>query len=99
MRCYHGLLIGQSGGRARVLEHGIALERVGAIRVADVHHDRRNEEAREKVERGTEKRGLLKEPESMESDSDGNRREGGQTGRSRAKRGREGRGWKRWCDT
>ena len=74
---HHKLLVRHSGGGTRVLEHGIALERVGAIRVADVHHDRRNGEAREKVERGVEKTGFPKEPESVMSASEGNRREGG----------------------
>jgi hypothetical protein len=89
-RGHHGLLVRHSGGRTRVLEHGIALKRVGAIRVADVHHDRRNEEAREKLERGTEKTGLPKKPESIRSNSDGNRREGGRTGTG-SSGGREGR--------
>ena len=58
LRGHHELLIKYSGGRTRVLEYGIALERVGAIRVADVHHYRRNGEAREKLEGGTEKTGF-----------------------------------------
>ena len=58
LRGHHELLIRYSGGRTRVLEYGIALERVGAIRVADVHHYRRNGEAREKLEGGTEKTGF-----------------------------------------
>ena len=52
------MLVRHSGGGARVFEHGIALERVGAIRVADVHHDRRNEETKEKLERNGEKEGF-----------------------------------------
>ena len=90
LRGHPELLIRHSGGRTRVLEHRIALERVGAIRVADVHHDRRNEEAREKVERGTEKTGFPKSPGSIRNDSDGNRREGGQTGAGTSEE-REGR--------
>ena len=55
LRSGRWLLVRHSRGRARVFEHGIALERVGAIRVADVHHDRRNEETKEKLERNGEK--------------------------------------------
>jgi len=90
LRGHHGLMIRHSGGRTRVFEHGIALERVGAIRVADVHHDRRNEEAREKLERGAEKTGSPKKPESIKSDRDNDRREGGPAG-AESREGREGR--------
>lgn len=62
LRAHHGLLIRHSGGRTRVFEHGITLERVGAIRVADVHHNRRNEEAKGKFEREAEKTTFLKKP-------------------------------------
>lgn len=89
-RGHRGLLIRRSGGRTRVFEHGIALERVGAIRVADVHHDRRNEEAREKLERGEEKTSFPNKPESIKSDSDSNRREGGRAGAGTSGK-REGR--------
>ena len=84
------LLIRHPGGRARVFEHGIALERVGAIRVADVHLDRRNEESREKLERGGEQTSLPKEPGSIKSNSGGDRREGGRAGAGTSEE-REGR--------
>jgi len=90
MRGHHWLLIRHSGGRTRVFEHGIALERVGAIRVADVHHNRRNEEAREKLERGAEKMDFPKKPESIKSDLDKDRREGGPVG-AESREGRKGR--------
>ena len=87
---HHELLIRHSGGRTRVLEHGIAFERVGAIRVADVHHKRRNEEAGEKVERGMEKTGFPKKPESVGIDSGDNRRED-ERAEAGSREGREGR--------
>jgi len=87
---HHKLLVRHSGGGTRVLEHGIALERVGAIRVADVHYDRRNGEAREKVERGIEKMSSPKKPELVRSASGGNRREGGRAGAGSSEE-REGR--------
>lgn len=62
LRAHHRLLIRHSGGRTRVFEHGITLERVGAIRVADVHHNRRNEEAKGKLEREVEKTTFLWKP-------------------------------------
>lgn len=68
---HHGLLIRHSGGRTRVFEHGITLERVGAIRVADVHHNRRNEEVGEKLERKEDKMTFLKKPGLMMSNYDG----------------------------
>ena len=77
LRAHHELLIRHSGGRTRVFEHGITVERVGAIRVADVHHNRRNEEVGEKVERKGDKMTVLKEPGPVMSNSDSNRREGG----------------------
>ena len=90
LKSRHRLLIRHSGGRARVFEHGIALERVGAIRVADVHHDRRNEETREKLERREEKTSFPKEPGSIKNDSGGDRREGGRAGAGTSEE-REGR--------
>ena len=88
---HHKLLVRHSGGGTRVLEHGIALERVGAIRVADVHHDRRNGETREKIERREEKARFTREPGSIKSDSGGDRREDGRagTGTSEEREGRE----------
>ena len=88
---HHKLLVRHSGGGTRVLEHGIALERVGAIRVADVHHDRRNGEARKEVERGVDKMGFPKKPGLVGSASEGNRREGGRAGvgSSEEREGRE----------
>lgn len=85
------MLIRHSRGRTRVFEHGIALERVGAIRVADVHRNRRNEEVKEEVERGADKTTFPREPESTVSNSDGNRREGGraETETSVKREGRE----------
>jgi tRNA(Phe) wybutosine-synthesizing methylase Tyw3 len=70
-------MIRHSGGRTRVFEHGIAIERVGAIRVADVHHKGRNEEVKEKLERKIERVAFLGGIGSIVSNSDGNRREGG----------------------
>ena len=88
---HHRLLIRHSGGRARVFEHGIALERVGAIRVADVHHDRRNEETKEKLERREEKTSFPRKPGLVKSNSGDNRREGGQAeaGTREKREGRE----------
>jgi len=80
LRANPRLLIGHSGGRTRVFEHGIALERVGAIRVADVHHNRRNEEAKGKLERKAEVTTPIKKPRLMINNSDGDRREGRQAG-------------------
>lgn len=90
LRGHHRLLIRHSRGRTRVFEHGIALERVGAIRVADVHHERRNEEVREKIERGGEKTSFPGQPGSITSDSDGSQREGGRAGAGTSEK-REGR--------
>ena len=80
LRANHRLLIRHPGGRTRVFEHGIALKRVGAIRVADVHHNRRNEEVKGKLERKAEGTTSIEKQGSIINNSDGDQREGGQAG-------------------
>lgn len=99
LRAHDELLIRYSGRRTRVFEHGVALERVGAIRVADVHHNRRNEEVGEKLERKGDKKTFPKKPELVMGNSDDDQREGGRTGAGSSEERRKGRGWKRGCDT